>query len=170
LYERLRGPGEKYTQVLGFVDSTNGHSVTATIGKRMLGGLEDLESILMNRPVDEVVIALPAKSCYNEIQTAIQSCERAGVEAKYLSDIFQLSLARPRFEPHETAPMVSLKVVQDDYRLVVKRCIDVVGAIVGLVLFAPLMIAIAVAIKVTSPGPAFFSQERYGLHKRRFRM
>jgi exopolysaccharide biosynthesis polyprenyl glycosylphosphotransferase len=66
--------------------------------------------------------------------------------------------------------MVSLKVVQDDYRLVVKRCIDIVGAIVGLVLFAPLMIAIAVAIKVTSPGPAFFSQERYGLHKRRFRM
>ena len=66
--------------------------------------------------------------------------------------------------------MVSLKVVQDDYRLVVKRCIDIVGAIVGLVLFGPLMLAIAAAIKLTSPGPALFSQERYGLHKRRFRM
>ncbi len=66
--------------------------------------------------------------------------------------------------------MVSLKVVQDDYRLVVKRCIDIVGAVVGLVLFAPLMVAIGVAIKLTSPGPAFFSQERYGLRKRRFRM
>jgi exopolysaccharide biosynthesis polyprenyl glycosylphosphotransferase len=169
IYERLRGPGEKYTQVLGFVD-TNGHSVTATIGKRMLGGIEDLEAILMNRPVDEVVIALPAKSCYDEIQTAIQTCERAGVEAKYLSDVFQLSLARPRFEPDEGSPLVSLKVVTDDYRLVVKRCVDVVGAIVGLLLFGPVMIAIAIGIKVTSPGMVFFAQDRYGLHKRCFRM
>ena len=171
IYERLlREPGHGYTRILGFVDSPNGHLASAAVQRQMLGGLDDLEAILMKQPVDEVVIALPAKSCYDQIQTAIQTCERAGVEARYLSDIFQLSLARPRFEPHETAPMVSLKVVQDDYRLVVKRCIDIVGAIVGLVLFAPLMIAIAVAIKVTSPGPAFFSQERYGLHKRRFRM
>jgi exopolysaccharide biosynthesis polyprenyl glycosylphosphotransferase len=117
-----------------------------------------------------VWIALPAKSCYNQIQTAIQTCECAGVEARYLSDVFQISLARPRFEPDETTPMVSLKVVQDDYRLVIKRCIDIVGAIVGLMIFAPLMIAVVVAIRLTSSGPALFSQERYGLHKRRFRM
>ena len=52
----------------------------------------------------------------------------------------------------------------------VKRGIDIAGAIVGLVLSGPLMLAIAAAIKLTSPGPAFFTQERYGLHKRRFRM
>ena len=136
----------------------------------MLGTLEDLEGILMKQPVDEVVIALPAKSCYDQIQTTIETCERAGVEARYLSDVFQLSLARPSFEPHDTAPMVSLKVVQDDYRLVVKRCIDVIGAVVGLVLFSPILLVIAAAIKLTSPGPAFFSQERYGFRKRRFRM
>jgi exopolysaccharide biosynthesis polyprenyl glycosylphosphotransferase len=117
-----------------------------------------------------VLIALPAKSCYEQIQTAIQTCERAGVEAKYLSDVFQLSFARPKFEPDENAPVVSLKVVQDDYRLAVKHCIDIVGAIVGLALFGPLMIAIAAAIKMTSPGPAIFTQERYGFHKRLFPM
>jgi len=53
---------------------------------------------------------------------------------------------------------------------VVKRCIDIAGAIVGLMLFGPLMIAIAAAIKLTSPGPAIFIQERYGLHIRRFPM
>jgi exopolysaccharide biosynthesis polyprenyl glycosylphosphotransferase len=171
IYERLlREPCHGYTRILGFVDSPNGHLASAAVQRQMLGGLDDLEGILMKQPVDEVVIALPAKSCYDQIQTAIQTCERAGVEARYLSDVFQLSLARPRVEPHEIAPMVSLKVVQDDYRLVVKRCIDIVGAIVGLVLFGPLMLAIAVAIRLTSPGPAFFSQERYGFHKRRFRI
>lgn len=169
-YERFQEPSQGNTRVLGFVDSPNGHLVSAAIRSQMLGGLNDLEAILMKQPVDEVVIALPAKSCYEQIQTAIQTCERAGVEASYLSDVFQLSLARPRFELHETAPTVSLKVAPDDYRLVVKRCIDIAGAIVGLVLSMPLMIVIATAIKLTSPGPVFFSQERYGLHKRRFRM
>ena len=170
LYEHMREPHHGYTRILGFVDSPNGHLVTAAIRRQMLGSLDDLEGILMKQPVDEVVIALPAKSCYDQIQTVIQTCERAGVEAKYLSDVFELSLARPKFEPDDSAPVVSLKVVQDDYRLVVKRCIDIVGAIVGLVFFGPLMLAIAVAIKLTSPGPALFTQERYGLHKRRFRM
>jgi exopolysaccharide biosynthesis polyprenyl glycosylphosphotransferase len=140
------------------------------VQQRMLGGLDDLETILMKQPVDEVMIALPAKSCYAQIQTAIQTCERAGVEAKYLSDVFQLSLARPRFEPDETAPVVALKVVQDGYRLVVKGCIDIIGAVAGLAFFGPLMLAIAAAIRLTSPGAALFVQERYGLHKRRFRM
>jgi len=170
LYERVRQTSHGHTRVLGFVDSPNGHLVSAAIRKQMLGTLDDLEDILMKRPVDEVVIALPAKSCYDQIQTTIQTCERAGIEAKYLSDLFELSLAKPRFEADDETPVVSLKVVQDDYRLVVKRCMDICGAVVGLVLFGPLMLAIAAAIKLTSPGPAFFAQERYGLNKRRFLM
>ncbi len=59
-YERFQEPDLAYTRVLGFVDSPNGHLVSAAIRSQMLGGLEDLEGILMNRPVDEVVIALPA--------------------------------------------------------------------------------------------------------------
>jgi len=169
-YECLREPHPGYTRVLGFVDSPNDHLVSAAIRGQMLGGLDDLEAILMRQPVDEVLIALPAKSCYEQIQTAILTCERAGVEAKYLADIFQLSLARPRFQGDATTPVVSLKVVQDGYRLLVKRCIDIVGAIVGLVLGGPLMLAIAVAIKLTTAGPALFTQERYGLRKRRFLM
>jgi len=170
LYDHVREPHHGYTRVLGFVDSPNCHPVSAAIRKQILGSLDDLEGILMKQPVDEVLIALPAKSCYDQIQTAIQTCERAGVEAKYLSDVFELSLARPKFEPDESTPLVTLKVVQDDYRLLVKRGIDIMGAIAGLILFGPLMLAIAAAIKLTSPGPALFTQERYGLHKRRFLM
>jgi exopolysaccharide biosynthesis polyprenyl glycosylphosphotransferase len=170
LFDRVRHADFGRTRVLGFVDSPNGHLVSVAIREQMLGTLDDLESILMTRPVDEVLIALPAKSCYDQIQTTIQTCERAGVEAKYLSDVFELSLAKPTFEADDQTPVVSLKVVQDDYRLVVKRCIDILGASVGLILLGPLMLVIAAAIRLTSPGPAFFAQERYGLNKRRFRM
>lgn len=170
VHERIQRSPHACVRVLGFVDSPNGHIVPGIIQSQMLGGLHELESILMKHPVDEVMIGLPAKSCYDQIQTAIQTCERAGVEAKYLFDVFQSSIARPRFEPDDNSAVVSMKVVNDDYRLGVKRAIDIVGSLVGLLLFAPLMFAIAVAVRLTSPGPVIFSQERPGFRKRRFRM
>jgi len=117
--------------------------------------------------VDEVVIALPIKSCYEDIQSVIHTCERLGVQSTYLADLFQPSLGRVGYE-HATVHTV--KVVQDDFRLEIKRVVDVAGAAVGLVALAPLFLLIALVIKLTSPGPVFFSQLRYGLNKRRFRM
>ena len=170
-YKQLQEPSYGSTRVLGFVDSKKGHLVSETVRGKMLGGLDDLEEILMKQPVDEVVIALPAKTCYEEIQTAMQTCECAGVEAQYdLSDIFNMSLASPHLEANQPTPMVRLKIVRGDYRLLVKRCIDIAGAVLGLATFGPLMLATAVAIKLTSPGSALFTQERFGLRKRRFRM
>lgn len=170
LYRSVRDKSYGRFRLLGFVDSPNGHTIASEIQRQMLGNLDELEEILMRQSVDEVVIALPAKSCYREIQAAIATCERAGVEAKYLADIFTCSLAKPRFESGIQASVVSLKVVQDDYRLLVKRCIDILGAVAGLIIFGPLMLLIAAAVKLTSPGPAVFSQQRYGYHKRLFRM
>jgi exopolysaccharide biosynthesis polyprenyl glycosylphosphotransferase len=63
-----------------------------------------------------------------------------------------------------------MEVVTNDYRLVIKRGIDIITAAVGLVIAAPIFAAIAVAIKATSPGPVVFGQERYGWRKRLFRM
>ena len=124
----------------------------------------------MRTVVDEVVIALPIKSHYSEIQRTIEECERAGVQSRYSPDLFPARLARPRFETPDGQPAVAMKVVSDDYRLVVKRAIDIMGAVVGLVLLAPLFAIIAIAVKATSRGPMFFSQERYGWRKRRFKM
>jgi exopolysaccharide biosynthesis polyprenyl glycosylphosphotransferase len=63
-----------------------------------------------------------------------------------------------------------MAVAPEDERLVLKRAIDIFFAMAGLVVAAPVMAAAAVAVKLSSPGPVFFSQERHGLHKRRFRM
>ena len=170
VHQRIRISPHAHTRVLGFVDSPNGHLVPEIIQSQMLGGLHELEGILMKHPVDEVIIALPAKSCYEKIQTALRTCERAGVEAKYLFDVFESSIAKPRFEPDDSSSVVSMKVVHDDYRLAVKRAIDIVGSLTGLLLFAPLMLVIAAAVRMTSPGPVIFTQERPGFRKRHFRM
>jgi exopolysaccharide biosynthesis polyprenyl glycosylphosphotransferase len=169
LYNRMRDDPTLAYEVLGFVDTTV-DVLPSEIREKLLGSLEQLESILMRTVVDEVVIALPIKSRYVEIQQTIEECERAGVQSRYSPDLFPARLARPCLETPDGQPAIAMKVVSDDYRLVVKRAIDIMGAGVGLVLLSPLFALIAIAVKVTSRGPVFFSQERYGWRKRRFKM
>ncbi|MGH7526054.1 MAG: sugar transferase [Gemmatimonadales bacterium] len=156
-------------RLLGFVDSRPEASPEAVRG-RMLGSLDDLDRILMRQVVDEVLIALPIRSQYTEIQRTIEICEEAGVRVKYLADAFRVSVARPSYGDSDQLPVVTMQMVADDYRLLLKRVIDVGGAVVALILLSPIMLFSAVAIKLTSPGPIFFVQERYGLNKRRIAM
>lgn len=169
LYRELR-QADGADKFIGFVDSRNPQEVHPAVAARLLGGLEELEAILTGRVVDEVLIALPIKSCYSQIQAAIRTCELVGVECKYLSDIFNFAHARPRIEGTRRELVISLKMVSDDYRQLIKRAVDIVGAAAALILFSPLMLLAAIAVKLTSEGPIVFVQERYGLNKRRFRM
>ena len=153
---------------LGFVDSEpvpmNGTPI------RMLGGIAELESLLVQEPIDEVLIALPIKSQYAGVQRALRICERMGVQATYLADVFEHGLARPRFEQAESLAVVTLPTRADDSRLMVKRGLDIIGATCAVVLLSPVLIVTAVAVKMTSPGPVFFIQPRYGYNRRRFPM
>ena len=156
-------------ELIGYVDDDPSHCDEDTRSS-LLGCLNDLEGILAREVVDEVLIALPIKSCYADIERAIRISEKVGVESKYLADVFRCQLAKVRYEHRRAIPFISMKVVYDDYRVRVKRAVDFFGALVGVILLAPVLLAIALAVKVTSPGPVIFAQERYGLNKRRFKM
>ncbi|HMV46231.1 MAG TPA: sugar transferase [Blastocatellia bacterium] len=170
LYNSLVGQPKPMHRVVGFLDSRSTQEMDATVATQLIGGLDQLEDVLSSRVIDEVLIALPIKSCYNQIQQAIETCERIGIECKYLSDIFNVSHAKPQVESNSHFSLISLKMVRDDYRLLVKRALDIVGATAALVIFSPVMLLAALAVKLTSKGPAIFVQERYGLNKRRFKM
>lgn len=156
-------------ELIGFIDSSEWTPAPA-IASKLIGGFADLERVLMKHVVDEVLIALPIKSCYREIEDAIHTCERLGVQSTYLSDIFEPSLGRVGYRHAHPFPMRTVKVVHDDARLIIKRVIDIVGSVVGIVVFSPLFLGVAVAIKLSSRGPVFFNQRRYGFNKRLFRM
>jgi exopolysaccharide biosynthesis polyprenyl glycosylphosphotransferase len=156
-------------EVIGFVDS-EAQPALGSKGPVHLGGVNDLERILMHRVVDRVFIGLPIKSRYEEIQHSLMACERLGVPAQYPADLFRTSLGLPFLNGPAATPVLSPLATPDDYHLAVKRVMDVVGAGVLLVLLAPLMLTVALVVKLTSPGPVLFTQERYGYMKRRFRM
>ena len=167
LFERIEeDSGDR--RVVGFVDGPN-PTMPVLVRHRTIGGLSDLESLLMHRAVDEVLIALPMKSCYAEIQEAIRVCQRVGVRARYLADIFDHT-RNGHARMTDPFSVVEVPIAADDYRLLIKRVIDLIGAGVGFLLLLPLFLVVALAIKGTSRGPVFFAQERYGYNRRRFKM
>ena len=164
--ELLSHPEWKY-KLLGFV---GGRSLGDEQGKAAtLGRIGDLEEILMRRAVDEVVIALPMKTQYEAIERVVAICERVGVQVQYNAEIFETSIAKQiDSEMHGNSQRIVLKMVHDDDRRHLKRVLDITGALAGLILLAPLFAVTAVVIKLTSRGPVFFRQERYGLNRRTF--
>lgn len=169
LYRTMRNHPAGDSRIVGFVD--NGLQWRDLLPAEFLGDLNSLEQILMRQQVDEVLVALPVKSAYSDIQTAIGICERLGVDVKYPSDVFRFTTARTYLEGDLRSQMVALRPgVQDRLLLGLKRMIDFVAALCALIGLFPLLIVIAMAVKVTSRGPALFIQERVGRNRRRFRM
>ena len=148
----------------GFIDSHPQPECSAIAP--MLGGVSDLEAILMRQPIDEVLIALPVKSCFNEIEHIVRVCGHAGVQTQYSLDIFTTEIAKHR--EVEDGSRVTLEMVSNDHRLYLKTIFDWTLAVTATLLLAPVLLLIALAIKLDSPGPVLFVQQRYGYNKRRF--
>jgi exopolysaccharide biosynthesis polyprenyl glycosylphosphotransferase len=167
-YHALKSRWRDQQAVLGFVD-TGSIGRSPELPRPLLGDLDRLEELLAQSVPDEVHIALPVKSCYDYVQQVIQTCERAGVPAIYPLDAFRHGPTAPRFDS-SLGPLLSTVVIPREDHLMVKRALDMICATVGLVLLSPLMLAIAIGIKVTSPGPILFAQERFGKGKLRFKV
>lgn len=168
MYRQLLSDPHQNMVILGFVDSEP-HAAMAGTGLVHLGIVQDLEEILMHCVVDDVFIGLPVKSRYEEIVQSIVACGRVGVRASYSGDLFGGS-ATNTHPDGMVAPLLSLSHTPSAELLAVKRVMDVVGATVLLIVLAPVMLLVAVAVRVTSRGPVFFAQYRYGYMKRLFRM
>jgi exopolysaccharide biosynthesis polyprenyl glycosylphosphotransferase len=158
-------------RIIGYVDSDRSFANQRVGSAIWLGTLEDLPLILANEVIDEAVIALPIKSQYCQIESAVALLEEQGITTHLLSDLFPQKLARSQTAELDGIPIVSLHSVPPfSWRTEAKRLIDVVGGTFLLLVLAPLFAIVAIAIKLESDGPVFFVQDRFGLNKRRFRM
>ncbi len=154
-------------QLTGFVDSDPQPGCAGVAP--VLGGVSDLERLLMQQPIDEVLIALPVKSRFDEIQEVISICGRAGVTTQYNADFVNTTVAKHQTYDHATGSQV-VEMVHDDHRLYLKEAFDRSAAAIGILLLAPVFAVVALAIRLESKGPVFFIQKRYGRNKRTFGM
>ncbi|HYE73166.1 MAG TPA: sugar transferase, partial [Blastocatellia bacterium] len=151
-----------YTLV-GFVDDVE--------GSEMIGRLNQLEEILAANVIDEMIIALPIKTFYEEMENIIHVATEQGITVRVHSNLFTIPSGKAVAEQVGGTPMVSLYMgPRFNLWFLLKGVMDFFGAIILLILLAPVMILIAVLIKLTSRGPVLFTQERLGYNKRPFRM
>ena len=144
---------------------------TTRLRAPLLGNVASLEDVLKEHVVDEVYFASIDVASAAAIQSGIDVCERLGISFALPVYAYRLSRAKPVGDLR-TGDGYShfLSVQEKPLQLWFKRLFDIVSSGAALVVLSPLLLATAAAIKLTSPGPVLFRQERVGLHGRTFNM
>jgi exopolysaccharide biosynthesis polyprenyl glycosylphosphotransferase len=140
-------------------------------GTQLLGRVDDLERILRAVPVSEVLIAGHALRQGRQMQNAIRICERIGVPFALPLSGFCFDRARPVGDgPVTDGYQHYLTVDLKRHQRAIKRLFDVAASGLAIVALAPLLLAVAALVKLTSQGPVLFRQQRSGLQGRPFEM
>jgi exopolysaccharide biosynthesis polyprenyl glycosylphosphotransferase len=165
-------PGLGY-RLVGFVDDAwSGLPEFEASGYRVATDFDGFADFLNANVVDDVVVCLPVRSLYERALRLIAQCEEQGIRVRFDPDLFPSARHRVDREADDEDRLVT--VLSNDSMegpaAVVKRLIDLSLASLALLVLSPVLVAIAIAIRLDSPGPVFFSQERMGLNKRRFRL
>ena len=158
--------------ISGFVDEEwERNGKLEKFGWKLVSDFKGFTEFIRNNVVDEVLIALPVKSRYQETSRIINACEKQGILVRHFSDIFGKKLENSKPQHFEDESFVSHYTgSMNGWQVLVKGMLDRILSLVLLLLLSPLFLFTAILIKITSPGPVFFVQERVGLNKRRFRL
>ena len=167
LAERLaEGPGA--TTVLGLFDDRRPQRLTMSKAYRLLGRLADLPGYVRRHNVQVIYICLPV-SAQPRIRALLEDLRDTTASIYFVPDLFAFDLIQARFGQVKGVPVVAIcETPFCGLNGVLKRGSDIVLAALGLLLTAPLMVAIAIAVKRSSPGPILFRQRRYGLQGEEF--
>ena len=140
-------------------------------GIKIIGPVSNLKSILDLNLMDEIAITLSIGD-YGDLEQLVAECEKSGVHTKFIPDYNGIIPTKPYTEDLQGLPVINIRRVplNDLLNATVKRIVDIFGAVVALVLFSPIMLVTVGLIKLTSPGPLIYNQERVGLHNRPFNM
>ena len=140
-------------------------------GIAVLGSTDELEKILENNRLDEIALTLALREYY-KLKRIVAICEKSGVHTKFVPDYNDIIPTRPYTEDLLGLPVVNIRHVPltNSFNMICKRVMDIVGAIVAIIIFSPVMLVTAVLVKTTSKGPLIYKQERVGLHNQTFQM
>jgi exopolysaccharide biosynthesis polyprenyl glycosylphosphotransferase len=166
----LERSSEYGIRLRGFLSEDSGQGaeeivLNAVYPVRPLG---DLPALLRQHVIDEIIFAVPSESLAR-LEEYFLLCDEEGVRTRVAVDFFPHVNSTVSLDRLGATPLLTFSAAPyDEIRLLLKRTLDVVLAGAGLLVLAPFMAAIAILIRLTSPGPAIFQQVRCGLNGRRF--
>lgn len=140
-------------------------------GTRFIGTFKDLPDVLKTHKFDRVVIAIPLKYYYH-LNEIVDACEEEGIKAEIIPDYYKYLPAKPSVDMLDDLPIINIRYVplDDAFNKFKKIIEDYFVAIVAIIITSPIMLITAIAIKLESPGPIIFKQERIGYNGKPFMM
>ncbi len=166
LARELHDNDELAVQIVGVVDTES--ATAGAPGLPLLGGIEDIPSIVRARNVDRVVVSLADARGKLPMQKMLEM-KLDGVSFDYLASVYEEYTGKIAVENLRPSWLIfSPGFRKTRSKLAVKRALDIVSALAGLLLSAPILLVLAAIIKITSPGPVFYSQRRVGKDSRIF--
>jgi len=149
-------------EIVGFLDDYK--SIGETVGgKEVIGRINDIKSIVDKYNIDQVFVALPIRA-YSRLIYIMECLKDELVNIRIVPDIYQAITLNASVEDFEGLPLINLTdTPMYGWNVVFKRFVDILFSSLALIVISPLMAVIALIMKLTSPGPVFFKQRRYGL-------
>lgn len=168
--DRIKANPEWGYEIMGILDD-NVECGMRYRGVQVFGRTEEIEELLTRTSPDEIAITL-GLSEYSKLEHIVAVCEKSGVHTKFVPDYNNIIPTRPYTEDLMGLPVINIRHVPltNTFNAFIKRTMDIVGGLGAIVLFSPVMLITAIAIKATSSGPLIYAQERVGLHNKNFRM
>ncbi|MDQ7052797.1 MAG: sugar transferase [candidate division KSB1 bacterium] len=154
--------------IIGLIDDDHGMFGKEIEGYRVLGRIQDIPFIIHRKVIDRVIFVVPLL-WLNRIDEAILACEREGIATSISMDLYNLRIAKVRQTDFGGFPLLEFETFHArEWQLFVKRLMDIALSLSLLILLSPLMLIVAILIKLTSNGPVLFKQVRCGLNGRHF--
>lgn len=140
-------------------------------GVKVIGTIENLEVVLPLSHLDEIAVTL-SLSDYDILEEIVGLCEKSGVHTKFIPDYYSLIPNKPYTEDINGLSVINIRYVplSNTVNRIAKRTVDIIGSACGLLVLSPLLLVLAILVKITSKGPVIFKQERVGRQNKKFYM
>jgi len=157
-------------QIIGHLDPDPSCIGKIIDGAPVIGCIDNISECLKNDVVDEVIIAIP-RSFLKDAEPIAHACEEEGIKLRFMADLFDVQVARVSLNQIGHIPLLTMEpIALDENKLFIKRAVDIALILLFLPVIVPIMAITALAVKLDSPGPVLFVQQRVGLRKRLFPM
>lgn len=137
----------------------------------VIGSVDELQDLIASNDLDEIVITLGLKD-YHMLEKIVAICEKSGVHTKFIPDYNHIIPTRPFIEDVQGLPVINIRRVPLSilYNRFFKRSVDLILGILALIIFSPIMLVVAIGVRISSKGSVVYKQTRVGLHNRTFEM
>ncbi len=170
LIEKIKQHAYWGYNIVGVIHTGNKKS-SVFAGYQVLGGLNDIDSILATQYLDIVIVATDETDALH-LGSILKKCEKAGIKTHIIPYYYKYVPAIPYIDDLDGLPIIDVRHVPLDnlFKSFSKRLFDIVFSLVAIILTSPILVLSAILTKLTSPGPIIFKQERVGINRKNFYM